>query len=167
MRGSDFLILLSKRAAALLIPLAFTIACRVQPSLYKPRRPEKTDLHVTIRKNLSKWNRDKELTGFVSTHVQKEFESYLKCGILAHGFARAYCKTCDEEFLLAFSCKHRCICPSCNQKRMVAVATHLVEEVIPKVRIESVCDQFSKTNSTVFEKQGNSKKSTQNCSRGD
>lgn len=115
-----------------------------QPSLYKPRRPEKTDLHVTIRKNLSKWNREKESTDFTPIHVQKEFDSYLKCGILAHGFARAYCKTCDKEFFLAFSCKRRGVCPSCNQKRMIAVATHLVEEVIPRVRMRQYVISFPK-----------------------
>jgi len=28
-----------------------------QPILYKPRRPEKTVLHATVRKNLNRWYR--------------------------------------------------------------------------------------------------------------
>lgn len=37
--------------------------------------------------------------------VIKEFEEYLKCGILAHGFLRAKCESCSHEHLIAFSCK--------------------------------------------------------------
>lgn len=38
-------------------------------------------------------------------------------GILAHGFARARCDECGHDFLIAFSCKGRGICPSCNTRR--------------------------------------------------
>jgi hypothetical protein len=31
------------------------------------------------------------------------YTSYLKCGILAHGFARARCATCGSDFLVAYS----------------------------------------------------------------
>ena len=34
----------------------------------------------------------------VPHYVQKEFNEYLKCGILAHGFARAHCKGCKKRF---------------------------------------------------------------------
>jgi len=40
-------------------------------------------------------------------HVQREFEDYLKCGRLEHGFLRVRCETCHEERLVAFSCKRR------------------------------------------------------------
>jgi hypothetical protein len=49
----------------------------------------------------------------------------LRCGILAHGFARARCGECGAERLIAFSCKGRGVCPSCNTRRMVEVAAHL------------------------------------------
>jgi len=35
---------------------------------------------------------------------QKEFEDYLKCGRLVHGFLRVRCDTCHDERLVAFSC---------------------------------------------------------------
>lgn len=44
--------------------------------------------------------------------VRDEFDVYLKCGILAHGFLRLRCNTCMRELLVAFSCKLRGICPS-------------------------------------------------------
>jgi Transposase zinc-binding domain len=42
----------------------------------------------------------------------------LECGILAHGFARARCGECGHDFLIAFSCKGRGVCPACNARRM-------------------------------------------------
>jgi hypothetical protein len=35
--------------------------------------------------------------------VGQEFERYLRCGILAHGFARVRCKGCGHEKRVAFS----------------------------------------------------------------
>ncbi|MBP8296120.1 MAG: transposase zinc-binding domain-containing protein [Burkholderiales bacterium] len=51
--------------------------------------------------------------------------------ILAHGFARGFCKECGCDFLVAFSCQGRAECPSCNARRMVATAAHLFDHVLP------------------------------------
>jgi hypothetical protein len=67
--------------------------------------------------------------------VEKEFRSYLKCGILAHGFARARCSGCGYEFLVAYPCNGRGACPSCSVKRMAETAAHLVDHVIPHVPV--------------------------------
>ena len=40
-------------------------------------------------------------------YVRDEFEAYLQCGILAHGFLRLGCDSCPHQMLLAFSCKKR------------------------------------------------------------
>ena len=37
------------------------------------------------------------------SYVEREFEAYLKCGRLEHGFLRVRCETCHAEQLLAFS----------------------------------------------------------------
>jgi len=63
--------------------------------------------------------------------VQQEFESYLKCGRLEHGFLRVQCQLCKHEDLVAFSCKKRGFCPSCGAKRMVEHAALLVDEILP------------------------------------
>jgi len=36
-------------------------------------------------------------------YVERDFRKYLECGILAHGFARAYCPECGHDCLVAFS----------------------------------------------------------------
>ena len=37
-------------------------------------------------------------------YVIKEFDEYLKCGRLEHGFLRVVCEACHAEKLVAFSC---------------------------------------------------------------
>jgi hypothetical protein len=59
-------------------------------------------------------------------YVKDEFDSFLCCGILAHGFLRLNCDGCKQDQLLAFSCKRRGFCPSCGAKRMSATAAYLV-----------------------------------------
>jgi hypothetical protein len=61
----------------------------------------------------------------VPAYLEREFRRYLECGILAYGFARARCPDCGHDFLVAFSCKGRGLCPSCNARRMAETAAHL------------------------------------------
>jgi len=65
-------------------------------------------------------------------YVQQEFEDYLRCGRLEHGFLRVRCDTCHAEHLVAFSCRRRGFCPSCGARRMVESAALLVDEVFPE-----------------------------------
>ena len=46
------------------------------------------------------------------TFVTNGFDAFLACGILAHGLLRLRCDGCKEEKRVAFSCKHRGICPA-------------------------------------------------------
>ncbi len=60
--------------------------------------------------------------------VEDEFEAFLECGILAHGFMRLRCAECAYEKLVAFSCKRRGFCPSCGARRMAQTcAPHLFD----------------------------------------
>ncbi len=65
-------------------------------------------------------------------YVEKEFEAYLKCGRLEHGFLRVRCTTCHAERLVAFSCKRRGFCPSCGARRMTESAALLTDKVLPE-----------------------------------
>jgi ribosomal protein S27E len=69
-----------------------------------------------------------ELPGY----VEQEFEAYLKCGRLEHGFLRVRCDNCHAEHLVAFSCKRHGICPSRGARRMAESAVLLVNEVFPE-----------------------------------
>ncbi len=104
---------------------------------YERRRPEETVLHRVVREHLETFLAQVEsrtgtgLPGF----VKDEFEAFLECGILAHGFLRVRCADCAHENLVAFSCKRRGFCPSCGARRMAESAAVLVEEVIPQVPV--------------------------------
>jgi len=68
-------------------------------------------------------------------YIKDEFDAFLECGILAHGFLRLRCGECGHDKLLAFSCKRRGFCPSCGARRMSQTAAHLVDHVIPHVPV--------------------------------
>jgi hypothetical protein len=46
-------------------------------------------------------------------------------------FARAFCDECQHDFLIAYSCKGRGVCPACNVRRMVETAAHRADHVMP------------------------------------
>ena len=47
-------------------------------------------------------------------------------------FARARCGDCGHDYFVAFFCKGRGVCPSCNTRRMAETAAHLSDHVFPR-----------------------------------
>jgi hypothetical protein len=43
-------------------------------------------------------------SGDLPKFIRGEFDRYLRCGLLCHGFARVRCPDCTDELLVAFSC---------------------------------------------------------------
>jgi hypothetical protein len=103
---------------------------------YERRRPEKTPLHKIISENLASWLEWRDVAERpVPGYVEEELRGYLECGILCFGFGRALCTGCGQGFVIAFSCKGRGVCPSCNGRHMAQTAAHLVDHVIPPVPV--------------------------------
>jgi len=103
---------------------------------YERRRPEKTPLHKIVSENLESWLAWREAAERpVPGYVEEELRGYLECGILCFGFARARCTGCGQGFVVAFSCKARGVCPSCNGRHMAQTAAHLADHVIPPVPV--------------------------------
>ena len=106
---------------------------------YRPRRPSQSVLYRCVQQHLETWlaqyrdSHDDEWS--VPEYVEREFRRYLDCGILARGFARVRCGQCGHDFLIAFSCQGRGVCPSCNTRRMVATAAHLTDHVLPPLPV--------------------------------
>ncbi len=120
-----------------------TVCCsKKSHTVYRPRRPEKTTLFQVVKKHYSTWNRNSKEP--VPRYVDNEFQKYLGCGILAKGFACAHCDGCQKDFLIAFSCKGRGICPSCNSRAMVETAAHLVDNVLPRLPFRQFVLSFPK-----------------------
>jgi ribosomal protein S27E len=98
---------------------------------YVRHRPENTQLYQIVDKyypdfQLSLAEQDKRLPRY----VEREFDEFLRCGRLEHGFLRVVCDDCKHEKLVAFSCKRRGFCPSCGSRRMVESAALLVDDVL-------------------------------------
>jgi hypothetical protein len=103
---------------------------------YERHRPEDTVLYQTLQAHWRTFvaevsgGAESELPRFVI----EEVEAFLKCGILANGFLRVVCDGCQENRLVAFSCKRRGFCSSCLGRRMCDFAAHLrdhVKEISP------------------------------------
>ena len=117
-------------------------------AVYRRRQPERSTVYQVMQDHLETWLagcRQADEEGLpVAAYIEQDFRKYLECGILAHGFARARCAGCGYDFLIAFSCKGRGICPSCNTRRMVETAAHLVDQVFPQVPVRQWVLSFHK-----------------------
>ena len=58
---------------------------------------------------------------------------FLDCGLVEHGFARVRCAACRAEFLVAFRCKGRGFCPSCQARRLAEWSLWLDEHLLAPV----------------------------------
>src|SRR5262245_34737702 len=120
-----------------------TLSCpKKSQVVYRPRRPERSVLFEVIKKHYNTWHKNADKP--VPQYVEKAFHAYFECGILAKGFACARCEDCRQDFLIAFSCKRRGICPSCNTRAMVETAANLIENVIPRIPVRQFVISFPK-----------------------
>ena len=100
---------------------------------YVRHRPERTLLYQLVRDYYPAFKAHLAAQGStLPPYVEREFEDYLECGRLEHGFLRVRCDSCHAEHLVAFSCKRRGFCPSCGARRMAESAALLVDEVFPE-----------------------------------
>ncbi|WP_298828016.1 transposase zinc-binding domain-containing protein [uncultured Piscinibacter sp.] len=107
------------------------------PLHYERHRPEQMTLHRLVQQHAASFIAHTEAsTGAeLPRFIKDEFDAFLECGILAHGFLRLRCGECGHDKLVAFSCKRRGFCPSCGARRMSQTAAHLVDHVIPHVPV--------------------------------
>jgi len=102
---------------------------------YRRHEPEKSVLYQVVQEHLESLLADARRRtehGFgYPRFVEQTFRSYLDCSRPELGFARVRCRDCGFERLLAFSCKKRGLCPSCEARRMADSASHLVDRVLP------------------------------------
>ena len=106
--------------------------------IYRRREPEKTVLYRALAQHFETFlqvyeERFQPTFGHFRQVIQSTVHRFLDCGIFDRGFARARCPKCKYEFLVALSCKLRCICPSCHQKRELLWAEWAAEELLEDV----------------------------------
>ena len=106
--------------------------------LYQRRQPEKTVLYRALAHYFETFlqvyeERFQPTFGHFRKIIQETVYKFLDCGLFERGFGRARCPKCCQEFLVALSCKLRCICPSCHQKRELLWADWAGEELLEPV----------------------------------
>ena len=104
-------------------------------AFYRPRQPWDSPLYRLIEEHYEEFervypDRFQARYGFWRPVIRTAVLDYLKCGDPREGFARVRCPDCRHEFFVAFSCKQRCICPSCHQKR-----TLVIRSTLPKISV--------------------------------
>ncbi len=87
--------------------------------VYRARRPERTVLYRALAHHFERLllvyeERFQPTHGYLRRCVEPAVHRYLDCGIFDHTLARIRCPDCRHEFLVAFSCKLRSLCPSCH-----------------------------------------------------
>ena len=69
--------------------------------------------------------------GFWRPVIGDVVRKFLRCGDLHFGFARLRCSgsECAHEMFVPFSCRQRCLCPSCHQKRALLLADRIAHQI--------------------------------------
>jgi hypothetical protein len=105
---------------------------------YRPRDHEASPFFRIVRDHFYEFEkmypqRYQERYGYWRPVIRSSIDKFLKCGDLKEGFARVRCPDCKEEYFVAFSCRQRSCCPSCDQKRALLLAHRLKGEVLADV----------------------------------
>ena len=105
---------------------------------YRPRKPWETPLYSLVEEHFDEFervypDRFQHKYGFWRPGIRKAVDDYLKCGDLREGFAPVRCPDCGHNMFVGFSCKQRCICPSCHQKRTLVTAINIAENICAPV----------------------------------
>jgi hypothetical protein len=119
-------------------PLGSFPRAELCPTVYRPRNPRASslyqllDTHFETLKRL--WEeRFEQRYGFWRPFWDPAVFSYMDCGLFESGFARVVCPECRFEFLVAFSCKGRGLCPSCGAKRAAIFSELLQKKILADV----------------------------------
>jgi hypothetical protein len=89
-----------------------------EAGVYRPRYPQQSPFYRLVERFFPEFEavyaeRYQERYGFWRPIIGTVVRKFLECGDLKHGFARVRCPKCREEFLVPYSCRGRCFCPSC------------------------------------------------------
>ena len=92
---------------------------------YRARNPRATPLYHLVEAYFDQvkgqWEeRFEGRYGFWRGFVDEQVRRYLDCGLFENEIARVRCPECCGEYLIAFSCKTRVLCPTCAARRSAA-----------------------------------------------
>jgi hypothetical protein len=100
---------------------------------YAQRDPTRTALYRLVAEQHATFAQVACGDGGVPAFVSEALARFLRCGVLAHGFARFQCDMCKHDHFVPLSCKTRGLCPSCGGRRMMTLTRHLLDATLPHV----------------------------------
>jgi hypothetical protein len=116
------------------------VVCTSSPvaAVYRPRQPRQSPLYQVIERYYPEFERAYDeryakLYGPWRPIIGEVARKFLRCGDLHFGFARVRCPDCGYEMFVPFSCRQRCLCPSCHQKRSLLAAHAIAHTVCASV----------------------------------
>lgn len=109
-----------------------------EPHFYSRRNPFASPFWKIVNASFSEFERIyperyAQKYGFWRPILHVAAGKFIKCGDLREGFARVRCDDCGHDMFVSFSCKTRCFCPSCHQKRILELSIHVREDVFAHV----------------------------------
>ncbi|MCX5789719.1 MAG: transposase zinc-binding domain-containing protein [Elusimicrobia bacterium] len=104
------------------------------PGHYRPRNAQANPLYRLLQDNLEEYlaRGDRDST-FHPAVAEQSFRAFLECGVPRFGMVRFRCPSCKEDLFVAFSCKRRGACSSCDAKRAAVTAAHALDALLPEV----------------------------------
>lgn len=106
-------------------------SCRVaanrEKPIYRARNPGDSPLSKIVLNNLPEFEqwlksppdaRPRPHPGAIAA-----LEKFAECGVARYGVVRFRCPECGQDMFVAFSCKRRGLCPSCDAKRSAVIRT--------------------------------------------
>jgi hypothetical protein len=107
-------------------------------AVYEPRNPRASSLYALVEDYYEEFervydDRYQQQYGRWRPVIGEVMRKFLECGDLHRGFARIGCDGCRYQAILAYSCKCRLFCPSCQQKRVLLFAEWLDDHVLEEV----------------------------------
>ncbi len=107
-------------------------------TVYRPRQPRQSPLYHLIERYYPEFERTydgcyQQCYGPWRPIIGEVARKFLRCGDLHFGFARVRCTSCGHEMFVPFSCRQRCLCPSCHQKRTLLAAETIAHTICAAV----------------------------------
>ncbi|MCX5785632.1 MAG: transposase [Elusimicrobia bacterium] len=105
---------------------------------YRASDPRGAILNRIVTDNLPEfklWMRDHQPDRRPRPHpaVITAMEKFTECGDMRFGAVRFRCPDCGRDMFVAFSCKRRGLCPSCDAKRASIITTDASDRLLPPV----------------------------------
>jgi len=103
-------------------------------TVYRPRQPRQSPLYQIIEHYYPEFERTYDERyhkryGPWRPIIGEVARKFLRCSDLHFGFARVRCTRCGYEMFVPFSCRQRCLCPSCHQKRTLLAAETIAHTI--------------------------------------